>query len=73
MKQVLRWCFALSLLFFLSNMTYSEAYAASQLDVKATAGFQNKVKHGQGLPLTLTITNNGDEFSGDLVIDSSES
>ena len=73
MKQFLRWCFALSLLFILSNMTYSKAYAASQLDVKATAGFQNKVKHGQGLPLTLTITNKGDEFSGDLVIDSSES
>ncbi|MET0785256.1 MAG: hypothetical protein ABWY25_00935 [Paenisporosarcina sp.] len=73
MRHYIRWSFAISLVFLFSFMTYSEAYAASQLDVKATAGFQNKVKHGQGLPLTLTITNKGDEFSGDLVIDYSES
>ncbi|EPD51996.1 hypothetical protein MHH33_12390 [Paenisporosarcina sp. FSL H8-0542] len=73
MKQTIRWCFALSILFLLSLMPITEAYAAPQLEVKATAGFQNKIKYGEGLPLTVTVVNSGDEFSGDLVIDYSES
>jgi len=73
MKKRIRWCFALSLLFFLSFMSLTEANAAPELEIKATAGFQNKVKFGNGLPLTLTVVNNGDEFSGDLVLNYSES
>lgn len=73
MKKRIRWCFAFSLLFFLSFMSLTEANAAPELEIKATAGFQNKVKYGNGLPLTLTVVNNGDEFSGDLVLNYSES
>lgn len=73
MKQHFRWSIALCILFILGFTPFTEAYAAPQLEVKATAGFQNKVKYGVGLPLTITVVNNGDEFSGDLVIDYSES
>ncbi|MGE6487811.1 hypothetical protein [Paenisporosarcina sp. NPDC076898] len=72
MKQFIRWCFALSILFLLSFVTISEVSAAPNLEVKATAGFQNKIKYGEGLPMTVTVVNSGDEFSGDLVIDYSE-
>jgi len=73
MKQNIWWCFAFIILFVLSFVPLTEASAAPQLEVKATAGFQNKIKYGLGFPLTLTVVNNGDEFSGDLVIDYSES
>ena len=72
MKQFIRWCFALSMLFLLSFVTISEVSAAPNLEVKATAGFQNKIKYGEGLPMTVTVVNSGEEFSGDLVIDYSE-
>ncbi|WP_075617386.1 hypothetical protein [Paenisporosarcina indica] len=73
MKKNIRWCFALILLILFSFTPFTEAMAAPELEVKATAGFQNKVKYGLGLPLSMTVVNNGDEFSGDLVIDYSES
>ncbi|WP_019416113.1 hypothetical protein [Paenisporosarcina sp. TG20] len=73
MIQSIRWCFALCIIFLLSFLSLTEASAATKLEVKATAGIQNKVKHSQGLPLTITVVNNGDDFSGDLVIDYSES
>lgn len=73
MKQIIRWCFAVSIMLLFGHASLTEANAAPKLEIKATAGFQNKVKHGHGLPLTLTIVNNGDEFSGDLVLDYSES
>ena len=73
MTQHIRWSFALILLLLLSFVPLTEASAAPELEVKATAGFENKVKRGEGLPLTLTVVNSGDEFSGDLVIDYSES
>jgi hypothetical protein len=73
MKQNIRWFFALIILLLFSFIPFIEASAAPQLDVKATAGYQNKIKYGEGLPLTITVVNSGDEFSGDLVIDYSES
>ncbi|HSO58393.1 MAG TPA: hypothetical protein VLQ66_09165, partial [Paenisporosarcina sp.] len=73
MKQNIHWFFALLILLIVSFIPLTEASAAPQLDVKATAGYQNKIKYGEGLPLTITIVNSGDEFSGDLVIDYSES
>lgn len=56
-----------------SFMPIIQASAAPQLEVKATSGFQNKVKYGKGLPLTITVVNSGDAFSGDLVLDYTES
>ena len=73
MKYSIRWIFALIIVFLFSFTPFTEALAAPELEVKASAGFQNKVKYGLGLPLSLTVVNSGDEFSGDLVIDYSES
>ena len=47
--------------------------AAPNLQVKATAGFNGKAKYGEGLPLTITVENKGDAFSGDIVLDIVES
>lgn len=49
------------------------ALAASNLNVKVTTGFNGKAKYGEGLPITLTVENKGDAFSGDLVLDTVES
>ena len=73
MKQNIRWYIAFIFLLLMSFVPLTEALAAPQLEVKATAGFQNKIKYGLGFPLSLTVVNSGDEFSGDLVIDYSES
>ncbi|SER61536.1 hypothetical protein [Psychrobacillus sp. OK032] len=47
--------------------------AAPNLNVKVTTGFNGKAKYGEGLPITLTVENKGDAFSGDLVLDAVES
>lgn len=51
------------------NYESIEAYAKSELEVDAVIGIKNKIKQEKGTPLTVTITNHGDDFSGDLVID----
>ncbi|TQR20167.1 hypothetical protein [Psychrobacillus vulpis] len=50
-----------------------DALAAPNLQVKATAGFNGKAKYGEGLPITITVENKGDAFSGDIVLDILES
>lgn len=50
-----------------------ETLAAPNLQVKATAGFNGKAKYEEGLPITITVQNNGDPFSGDIVLDTAES
>lgn len=50
-----------------------DAIAKTKLDVKVTAGFDNKYKDTLGLPVLLTVTNSGEAFSGDIVIDNQES
>lgn len=63
------------LLFFivclLAALTYqsNEAYAKAGLEVEAEIGLNNKIKQDKGAPLFVTITNHGDDFSGDFVID----
>lgn len=51
----------------------SAAFADAQISIKATAGYDNKIKYGKGVPITLTLENQGDDFTGDLVIDTPES
>ncbi|MDN4495431.1 hypothetical protein [Ureibacillus aquaedulcis] len=63
----------LSLLFVLSFLHINSASAAPKLDVQAEAGISNKVKYYTPLPMSVTITNDGSPFSGDLVIDAAES
>lgn len=43
--------------------------AKSNLVVKVHSGFDNKAKETKGLPVLLTVTNKGDAFSGEIVID----
>ncbi|MEK3994298.1 hypothetical protein MKY29_06035 [Psychrobacillus sp. FSL K6-2365] len=50
-----------------------EALAAPELNVKVTTGFNGKAKYGEGLPISLTVENKGDAFSGDIVLDLAES
>ncbi|WP_033540910.1 hypothetical protein [Planococcus sp. CAU13] len=47
--------------------------AEADITIDVEAGFQNKVKYNRGVPLTITATNSGTAFSGDLIIDYSES
>lgn len=49
------------------------AFAKSDISIKATAGYDNKVQYGSTVPITLTLQNNGDDFAGDIVIDAPES
>ena len=49
-----------------------QVQAAADLYVEAEAGIDNKAKYSLGLPLQLTVTNNGDDFSGDLVLNISQ-
>ena len=62
-----------ALLIFLLLLPTINALAAPNLQVKATAGFNGKVKFGEGLPITITVENKGDAFSGDIVLDVLES
>lgn len=50
-----------------------EALAAPELNLKVTTGFSGKAKFGEGLPISLTVDNKGDAFSGDIVLDLAES
>lgn len=50
-----------------------EVLAAPELTVKVTTGFNGKAKYGEGLPISLTVENKGDAFSGDIVLDLAES
>lgn len=47
--------------------------AEADITIDAEAGFQNKVKYNRGVPVQITATNHGTAFSGDLVLDYSES
>lgn len=49
------------------------ALAAPNLNVKVTTGFNGKATYGEGLPISLTVENKGDAFSGDIVLELAES
>lgn len=62
-----------ALFIYLTLFPTIDALAAPNLQVKATAGFNGKAKYGEGLPITITVENKGDAFSGDIVLDILES
>lgn len=69
-KKLLVFCAsAFFLLFFILPQT---PLAAPQISIETEAGIQNKVKYEKGLPVRITLSNSGTDFSGDLVIDYSE-
>lgn len=61
------------IILFICLLTFSyqtkEVFAKAALEVDAEIGINNKIKQEKGAPLKITITNNGDNFSGDFVID----
>ncbi|QFF98299.1 hypothetical protein PB01_05390 [Psychrobacillus glaciei] len=65
--------FLTALLIYFTLLPTIDALAAPNLQVKATAGFNGKAKYGEGLPINITVENKGDAFSGDIVLDISES
>ena len=67
----MRFYFSSIYLFYI--ITSVSTPAASNLNVKATTGFNGKAKYGEGLPISLTVENKGDAFSGDIVLDTVES
>ncbi|MFD1031142.1 hypothetical protein [Metaplanococcus flavidus] len=50
-----------------------KASAEADITIDAEAGFDNKVKYNRGVPVQITASNNGTAFSGDLILDYSES
>ncbi|WP_422123671.1 hypothetical protein DHX103_02360 [Planococcus sp. X10-3] len=47
--------------------------AEADITIDAEAGFENKVKYNRGVPVQITASNSGTAFSGDLILDYSES
>ncbi|WP_226037559.1 hypothetical protein [Aquibacillus saliphilus] len=59
------------LIFTISNISFTyiaNAEQADRLEIKVDAGLDGKAKRQHGYPVTLTITNNKEDFTGDLVI-----
>ncbi|WP_203332475.1 hypothetical protein [Planococcus beigongshangi] len=69
-----KFVYALIILFASILCTFPiQALAEADITIDAEAGFQNKVKADKGVPIRITATNNGKAFTGDLVLDYSES
>ncbi len=60
-------------IFLFVHLLPISAAAEPTLQVKITAGVNGKAKIGKGLPITITVENTGDAFSGDIVLDVMES
>ncbi|QHE51760.1 hypothetical protein [Pontibacillus sp. HMF3514] len=48
-----------------SNLAHAEE---GRLQIKVDEGLNGKAKRNKGFPITLTVTNNGEDFSGDLTV-----
>ena len=71
MKRQLAIIGILTLLFTLLNFGFTyitHAESKDRLEIKVEAGLNGKAKQQQGFPVNLTITNNKEDFTGDLVI-----
>lgn len=71
--QIRKFALAIAALFIIFCIQPLDASAAPSLKVKTTLGFDGKAKYGEGLPITITVENSGDAFSGDIVLDMFES
>ncbi len=54
-------------------LPFGQASAASSLEVDAKAGINGKAKHMQPTPLYVTVKNTGDDFNGDMVVNTAYS
>ncbi len=48
-----------------SNLVHADE---GRLQIKVDDGLKGKAKRNKGFPITLTVTNNGEDFSGDLTV-----
>ncbi|RYG72430.1 hypothetical protein EU245_10650 [Lentibacillus lipolyticus] len=61
--------FAVVFVFLSFGFTYiAHADEQERLDMKVDAGLKGKAKQQQGYPVTITVTNNKADFTGDLVV-----
>ncbi|MCM3767951.1 hypothetical protein [Neobacillus niacini] len=61
---------AIIVLFCLSFMAfavYDAEAASSNIKISVKEGFDGKIKSGRGFPVQVTVENNGEDFSGDLL------
>ena len=63
----------LFLLVFSFILPLEKASAAATLDVEAKVGIAGKAKYQSAVPLQVTVKNNGADFSGDMVINTTSS
>ncbi len=64
----------LFMIFFCLFLSVQSPISAKQaIKVNVDEGINGKVREGRGFPLTITVTNTGEDFSGDLVFDFSPS
>lgn len=61
--------FILFILFVSFGFIGDRALAAPKLEVSSEVGINGKFKYQLPVPVKITVTNNGSDFSGDLVID----
>ena len=66
MKPYIRF-FILSL-FLVCLLLPNSVSAANTVDIEVEYGVNGKVQMGKGFPMTITLTNQGNDFTGDLVI-----
>lgn len=71
--QIRKFALVIVALFIIFCIQPVDALAAPNLKVNTILGFDGKAKHGEGLPITITVENSGDAFSGDIVLDMFES
>lgn len=69
-KKLLAFCASAFILLFF--MLPQAPLASPQITIETEAGIQNKVKYDKGVPVRITLSNSGSDFSGDLVINYSE-
>ncbi|MTD30403.1 hypothetical protein [Planomicrobium sp. YIM 101495] len=65
----------LGIIFMIALLLSAVPQAASaepNITIESEAGFDGKAKYGKGLPVLFTITNNGPDFSGDLLMATAE-
>ncbi|RBW67680.1 hypothetical protein [Bacillus taeanensis] len=71
MKKYIIQLFVISVLLFSLLPGWGQTAAAdtkNRLDIKIEAGLKGKAQYQRGFPVQLTITNNGEDFAGDLAV-----
>ncbi|MEK5174887.1 hypothetical protein NST63_16955 [Heyndrickxia sp. FSL W8-0496] len=68
MKQSKKTIFVLAIIFLFSIFSIKPAFAREAIQIDVEAGLNGNIKSGRGFPIFLTIKNNGEDFSGSLLV-----